>query len=81
LLAIIHGRKKRLGAITLDQLHDAFGDSHVIQKTVIGIGDNINDRIPDSDDLITLAHMVLSSEVHRSAIMQLAHTGFRALHI
>ena len=78
--AVLHRGIEHLGAFTLDQLHDALGDPHVIEEGIIGLGQHIDNGVADADHLIAF-HAVLSSNGQRSLIRQSAQRGLRAVQI
>ncbi|MPL74143.1 hypothetical protein SDC9_19953 [bioreactor metagenome] len=78
LRALAHRGIEHLGALALDQLHDALLDAHQLEEAVVALRDDIDDGVADADNLILL-HAVFSSKAHRSRIRQSAQRGLRAV--
>ena len=80
LTAVFHRAIKKLAAFAFDQLHDPLLDAHQVKETVVGLADDIDDGVADTDNLIGL-HGVFSSNGHRSRIRQALHLGLRATQV
>ena len=70
---------KLAGAFNIDELHDALLNTIVLEKGIVDMGEHIDNRIADANHGKRLAHMILSLDVQRSAMIQLVQTGLRAL--
>ena len=69
------------GAVAVDQLHDAALDAVLGEEAVLDMGNHVDQRVADADDLVLSRHRFFSSKAQRSRMMQTRQAGLRAVQV